>query len=180
MNYSPIVPAILGKWEAGQIICVDRNTLHMHVCHSFVLPDMNDSTVMPIGQCLEFTIGYDKASDANYWKLSWLPYFSLNAYQHSFFESYCIEIDDVIELRQMPITLEFHMNISYEKNNYFFPVGSLETGNVYHINCGNNTEWSAEFYVSKDRQTMWSFVSINDYQNYYGLQEYHRVAEYVR
>ena len=72
---SPIVPAILGTWRAGPVWAVDFKTGQMHLDHSLINPDLSDSRLMPCGQRLEFTNGYDKAANVAYWQVMWLlPY----------------------------------------------------------------------------------------------------------
>ena len=70
-----VVPAILGTWQAGRVLAVDRKTHQMHVDHSPVNPDLSDNSLMPYGQRIRLGSGYNKASDVAYWQIEWLvPY----------------------------------------------------------------------------------------------------------
>ena len=176
--HSPLVPAILGTWQAGQIMAVDRQTGQMHVDRSPINPDLSDNSLMPYGQQLELTSGYDKAAQVAYWQIRWLTPFPANACQFPFLQFHCTEIKGVSQPRQEPMRLEYTMSVSQEDIESFFPVGATKTGRVYYLRCGGNDEWVPELYVSKDRQRMWISASVDSYEKYYGLQEYHRVAEY--
>ena len=72
------VPAILGTWQAGRVLAVNRKTHQMHVDHSPVDPDLSDNRLMPYGQRIRLGSGYDKAADVAYWLIEWLvPYSTL-------------------------------------------------------------------------------------------------------
>ena len=180
---SPIVPAILGTWQAGPVWAVDRATHQLHLDQSPVDPELSDRNLMPCGQRIQLSSGYDKVSDVAYWQITWLVPYPPNSCQYPFLQFQCSEIDGVNQPRQKSQSLEFTMDINRGDLDSFFPVGASETGRVYYLRCGNNGEWEPEFYVSKDGQTMWSAVGIgfaDEYKQYYGLQEYHRLADYKR
>ena len=175
---SSIVPAVLGIWQAGQVLAVDRDTNQMHVDHSPIDPELSDSRLMPYGQRIEFTNGYDKLSHVVYWQITWLVPYPPNACQYPLLEFKCSETNGVKKLDQTPDNMEFSMQIGREGVADFAAVGAPPTGRVYTLRCGGNDEWTPRFYVSKDRQRMWSMVAVDDFKKYSGLQEYHRVAEY--
>ena len=176
--HSPIVPAILGTWQAGQVLAVDFKTGQMHVDHSPINPDLSDPKLMPYGQRIEFTNGYDKVSNVAYWQVIWLVPYPPNACQYPFLQYQCSDVKGVLTLNQTLFNLEFSMEINSEDIESFFPVGAVKTGRVYTLRCGGNDEWTPELYVSKDRQRMWSTVAVENFEKYSGFQEYHRLAEY--
>ena len=176
---SPIVPAILGTWRAGPVWAVDRATHQLHLDQSPVDPELSDRNLMPCGQRLEFTNGYDKAANVAYWQVMWLLPYPPNACQYPLLEFKCTEVNGVKKLDQTPDSMEFTMEIGQQGVEDFFAVGALNTERVYTLRCGGNDEWTPRFYVSRDRQTMWSLIGIDE-KNHYGVQEYHRLADYKR
>ena len=176
---SPIVPAILGTWQAGPVWAVNRATHQLHLDQSPVDPELSDNTLMPCGQRLEFTNGYDKAANVAYWQVMWLLPLPPDACQYPFFRFRYTETAGVRTPDQTRVDMEFTMDISSEGIEDFFPVGASKTERVYILRCGGNDEWTPQFYVSKDRQCMWSLIGIDE-KNHYGVQEYHRLADYKR
>jgi len=175
---SPLVPALLGTWQAGPVWLVNRDTHELRADRSPVNPDLSDNNLMPYGQRLEFTDGYDADSRVTYWQVIWLTPYPPNACRFPFLQFHCSEINGVNQPRQKPTNLEFTMVINHEDIDLFFPVGATKTGRVYLLRCGGNDEWTPKLYVSKDRQRLWISYGTDDHEHYQGLQEYHRVAEY--
>lgn len=171
-----IAPAILGTWQAGRVLAVNRKTHQMHVDHSPANPDLSDNSLMPYGQRIRLGSGYDKASDVAYWLIEWLTPYPANACQYPFLQFQCTDVNGTKRLRQQSISQEFTIEVDPKEYEYFIPVGATKTSRVYLLRCGANDEWVPQFYVSKDRQQMWCFVGLDDNSNDYGLQEYHRVA----
>jgi len=170
-----IVPAIMGTWQAGRVLAVNRKTHQMHVDHSPVNPDLSDNSLMPYGQRIRLGSGYDKLSDVAYWQIEWLTPYPANACQFPLLQFKCAT--ESKQIRQEPQSLEFTMEVDCKEYNEFFaPVGATKTSCAYLLRCGANDEWVPQFYVSKDRQQMWCFVSLDGNSHDYGLQEYHRVA----
>ena len=173
---TPIVPAILGTWQAGQVWAVDRDTHQLHVDHSPINPDLSDNRLMPYGQRIRLGSGYDKASDVAYWLIEWLVPYPPNACQYPFLQFQCANANGSKQLRQEAQSQEFTIEVDPKEYDSFVPVGATKISNVYILRCGANDEWVPEFYVSKDRQQMWCLIGLDDNAHYYGLQEYHRVA----
>ena len=174
---SPIVPPMLGTWQASQAFLVDSSG-HLRVDRASVNPKLSDNSLMPYGQQIELTGGYDKEADVAYWQIKWLPPFPPNACQFPFLQFHCTEIEGSNRPDQVPIRLEYRMQVSHDDIASFFPVGATKTDRMYYLRCGSNDEWVPELYVSKDRQRMWVVFTPDDFEHYSGLQEYHRVAEY--
>ena len=176
---TPIVPAILGTWQAGRVWAVDRKTHQMHVDHSPINPDLSDNSLMPYGQRIRLGSGYDKASDVAYWLIEWLVPYPPNALQYPFLQFHYTDVKGTKQIRQELISQEFTFeiaSISDGYNKFFAPVGATKNSRVYILRCGANDEWVPQLYISKDRQQMWCFVGLDDNSPDYGLQEYHRVA----
>ena len=170
-----IVPAILGTWQAGRVLAVNRNTHQMHVDHSPVDPDLSDNSLMPYGQRIRLGSGYDKAADVAYWLIEWLVPYPANALQFPFLQFQYTDVKGIKQIRQEPQSQEFTFEVDPAEYDFFVPVGATKTSNIYLLRCGANDEWVPEFYVSKDRQQMWCSIGLDD-GRYYGLQEYHRIS----
>ena len=173
---APIMPAILGTWQAGRVWAVDRKTHQMHVDHSPINPDLSDNSLMPYGQRIRLGSGYDKASDVAYWLIEWLVPYPADACIYPFLRFHCTEVAGISKPDQQPKQLEFTMTVDPAEYEFFVPAGATKTSNVYLLRCGANDEWVPEFYVSKDRQQMWCSIGLDDNAHYYGLQEYHRIS----
>lgn len=186
---SPIVPAFLGTWQAGQVFGLDAAG-HLRVDHTPVDPDLSDRTLVPYGQRVEFTNGYDKASDVAYWQVLWLPPFTAAACQYPSFSYRCTVEKGHVD--QETWQLELGLGIKKEETaELFAPVGATKDEVWYLIRGGANDEWLGDLYVSRDRQRMWCIVSITplitrpDGTRYMGhsargWQEYHRLAPFKR
>ena len=180
VRHSPIVPAILGTWQAGHLWAVDRKTKQLHVDRSPINPELSDQALMPYGQRIEFTNGYDQLSNVAYWQAFWLLPYPANSCQYPFLQYHCTDINGVQVPTQTIFQLEFTMRLMPSEIVDFAPVDASKTGKVYFLRCGGNDEWVPVLYISRDRMCMWSIVGVDDNEHYYGLQEYHRVAEYKR
>ena len=117
---SPIVPAIFGTWQAGQVLAVNFKTGQMHIDHSPVDPTLNNGSLMPYGQRIEFTNGYDKLSKVAYWQVYWLLPLPPNACQYPFFRFRYTEINGVRKPDQTCVDMEFTMEIGQEGIEDFF------------------------------------------------------------
>ena len=99
---SPLVPGILGTWQAGAVWAVNRTTHQMHVDHSATNPELSDNSLMPYGQRVEFTNGYDKAANVAYWQVFWQVPHPANACQYPFFEFRYVVVADAVTLATLP------------------------------------------------------------------------------
>lgn len=194
VRHSSLVPAILGTWQAGQVWVVDRNTKQLRLDRSPIDPDLSDHALMPYGQRIEFTNGYDKLSNVAYWQALWLLPYPANSCQYPFLRDHCTQINGVQAPTQTIFQLEFSIALMPGQIENFFPIGASKAEQVYFLRCGGNDEWTPLLYVSKDRQRMWCSIGIaplsprtdGKYAHYIngiyepGWQEYHRLAPFKR
>jgi len=145
--------------------------------------------VFPPGVRIQFTDGYDKPADVAYLELHILPPFPPNACQYPPLQYQCT--DENSAPRQETISYDFHMSLNHGQDvvDTFGPVGAVLTSVTYEVAASQ--QWSAAFFVAKNRQQMWSHVGIPVYTKdstgkvvsdvmTAGWQVYHRVAEYQR
>ena len=184
-SFSPIVPAYLGQWEAREVFISDAQG-HLRVDTSPPDPELSDSNLLPYGQRIEFTDGYDAKSDVAFLVMYLLPPFAPNALQYPCLQFHYAERNGVRHIVQKAIKHEYDLSISKGEAADYEPVGATANEVTYFLQAGH--EWNCEFYVSKDRQRMWTMVAIrtpipgreHGYTLKQGLQLYHRLAEYKR
>lgn len=182
---SPIVPAYLGLWEAKEVFVPDANG-HLRVDTTRADPELSSKRLLPHGQHLEFTDGYDAKSGESFLVLYLWPPFLANCLQYPCLEFNYTEHDGVRRILQEPIKHEYDLEISKGEAEVYEPVGAKASEVTYFVSSG--LEWSCEYYVTRDRQRMWTYFALrtpipgsdHDYTLKRGFQLYHRLAEHKR
>ena len=187
---SPIIPAYLGTWQAGEVLALTKDG-HLAADTTRVDPEWSSPGLLPPGVRIQFTDGYDKRADVAYLELHILPPFPANAWKYPPLRYHYTGADAAPRPRQEPLSYDFHMLLSRGQDvvDTFGPVGAVLTSVSYEVAVPN--QWSLELFVAKNRQQMWAHVGIPVYKKdsdgvirrdlfVPGWQVYHRVAEYQR
>ena len=182
---SPIVPAYLGLWEAKEVFVPDAQG-HLRVDTTPADPELSSFNLLPYGQRIEFTDGYDAKSDVSFLVMYLFPPFAPNSLQYPCLRYHYTEEKDVPHILQEPVKHEYDLSIKKGEAEDYEPVGATASEVTYFVQAGH--EWDCEFYVTKDRQRMWTFVSLtkpnsaspHGYDLVRGFQLFHRLAEYKR
>ena len=182
---SPIIPAYLGLWEAKQVFVPDAEG-HLRVDTTRADPELSSFSLLPYGQRIEFTDGYDAKSDASFLVMYLLPPFAPNCLQYPTLQYHYTLQNEVSRILQEPIRHEYDLTISKGEAEDYEPVGAKASEVTYFVQAGH--EWNCEFYVTKDRQRMWTIVALrtptpggpHTYSLRRGFQLFDRLAEYKR
>lgn len=185
-SVSPIVPAYLGLWEAREVFVPDAQG-HLRVDTSAPDPEWSDNTLLPYGQHIEFTDGYDAKSRVAFLVMYLHPPFASNALQYPILRFHYSEDKGGRKVVQQAIKHEYDLTISKGEAEDYAPVGATADSSItYFLQAGH--EWNCEFYVAKDRQRMWTVIGFHiptpgtahEYTLKRGFQLYCRLAEYKR
>ena len=182
---SPIVPAYLGLWEAKEVFVPDAAG-HLRVDTTRADPELSSFNLLPYGQRIEFTDGYDAKSNASFLVMYLLPPFAPSALQYPCLQYHYTEQNGVPHVSQDSVRHEYDLSIKKGEAQEYEPVGATANEITYFVQAGH--EWDCEFYVTKDRQRMWTYISLtkfnpaspHGYDLIRGFQLFHRLAEYKR
>ncbi len=188
---SPIIPAYLGTWQAGEVLVLDKGG-HLVADTTHLDPEWSSKQQLPPGVRLQFTDGYDKKADMAYLEMHLFPPFPPNACRYPVLQFHTGQtVKGVPVPLQEKLSYDFHLTINHGQDvvDSFAPVGAVATSVSFFVQAGH--EWNGEFFVAKDRQRMWCDVAVPVFKKgsdgvvrgdraVAGWQVYHRVAEYQR
>ena len=184
-SFSPIVPAYLGLWEAKEVFVPDADG-HLRVDTTPADPELSSDHLLPYGQRIEFTDGYDAKSGESFLVMYLRPPFPPNCLRYPCLEFNYTERNGVRHISQEPIKHEYDLTINKGEAEDYEPVGAKASEVTYFVQAGH--EWNGEYYVTKDRQRMWTIIGFHiptpgtdhDYTLKRGFQLYCRLADYKR
>lgn len=151
-----LVPPIFGTWRVGPVVMAVRpGTLRPIGLHD---PLFSGETVLPPGLHVEFKPDYDPVAREALSVMTLLPPFPPDSCTYQKLQYYYDEYGGLKVPSQRPIRWEFALDFTREAiEETFAPLGATAKDICFRI-YGSGRTWYGNFYVAKDRQTMWTDV----------------------
>lgn len=149
------VPPVFGLWRTGDLLVIRNNKL---LPITLVNSLESGLTVLPPGVLVSFKPDYDPVAQEPLSVMDIMPPFPSYACRYQSLRYHC-ETDDAKAVpRQIAISWEFALEITKEEVYEVFAAVGATPKDVCYVIHVNGREWFGNFFVSKDRQTMWTDI----------------------
>ncbi len=155
------IPPIFGQWQTGEVLVGKREDNKSPVKRAVVVDAMTDAlSLLPAGVLVNFRIGLDKVAHEPFYEMILIPPFPLESCRYGTLRYECIgeASNKRPDPNQKPVIHEFSLVITKQDVFDTFAAVGATTKDVSYRIRGNGHSWEGNYFVSKDRQTMWAEV----------------------